>query len=271
MAWALGPSGETYLYRLAVTVDTTGITPGASYDAAITVGPDLEAFWATVQSNGYDIALGYGDSTGLIPYLRHTWLYAARGAVLRCTATMSALAVSGSVQVLYLYWGPSDGVAVTGDPSTGSYTPTVTGSTTAPLIYPDGPTIALSSASWQQDASSNTPSPAQTVLCGLGEGRWAVLDTGPGARYPAGYSYNGHDVYQDVGWVHVAVTGADASAPTWATSLGLRFAIDDTRGVLRSQIDVTHASDGLAVYHIGRSQGRSEKHYIRIRGIEPAL
>jgi hypothetical protein len=53
--------------------------------------------------------------------------------------------------------------------------------------------------------------------------------------------------------------------------LGLRFAVEDGRGVLRSQIDVSHASDGLAVYQIGRSQGRVEKHYLRIRGIEPVV
>lgn len=270
MAWALGPNGETYNYRLAVTVDTSGVTPGASYDVAITIGPDQEAFWDSVQANGYDIALSRGDSTGLIPYQRHTWAYAAKGAILRCTATHSALAVSGSMQVLYLYWSATGGAVAT-DPSTGTYTPTVTGAVTAPLVYPTGPTIRIESASWQQSADSNTPSAAQTVAVGVGEYRWGVLDTGPGATYPTGFSLNGHDVYQDVGWVHVAVTGSDASAPTWATSQGLRFAVEDGRGVLRSQIDVSHASDGLAVYQIGRSQGRVEKHYLRIRGIEPVV
>lgn len=270
MAWALGPNGETYNYRLAVTVDTSGVTPGAAYSVAIQVGPDQEAFWATVQANGYDIALGYGDASGLIPYQRHTWVYASKGAILRCTATHSALAVSGSMQVLYLYWGAVSGTVAT-DPSTGTYTPTVTGAVTAPLVYPTGPTIRIESASWQQSADSNTPSAAQTVAVGVGEYRWGVLDTGPGATYPTGFSLNGHDVYQDVGWVHVAVTGSDASAPNWATSQGLRFAVEDGRGVLRSQIDVSHASDGLAVYQIGRSQGRVEKHYLRIRGIAPVI
>ena len=67
MAWALGPAGETYNYRMAATIDTSGVTPGAAYDVAITIGPDQEAFWGTVQSNGYDIDIGYGDGSGLIP------------------------------------------------------------------------------------------------------------------------------------------------------------------------------------------------------------
>lgn len=270
MAWALGPSGETYNYRLAVTVDTSGVTPGAAYDVAITIGPDQEAFWETVQANGYDVALGYGDSTGLIPYQRFTWTYATKSAVLRATVTHTAAAAAGAMQVLYLYWGAVTGAVAT-DPSTGSYTPTVISEVTAPLVYPTGPTIRIESASWQQSTDSNAPSAAQTVAVGVGEKRWGVLETGPGATYPTGFSLNGHDVYQDVGWVHVATTGSDESAPTWATSQGLRFAVEDGRGVLRSQIGVSHASDGLAVYQIGRSQGRVEKHYLRIRGIEPVI
>jgi hypothetical protein len=271
MSWSLGPNGETYNYRLAVTAITDSITPGASYDVAITIGPDQEHFWATVQSSGYDIRLSTSvGNGGGIAYQRHTWLYSAKGAVLRATVTLPATAAAGAAHILYLYWNPVGGAVAT-DPSTGTYTPTVTGAVTAPLVYPTGPTIRIESASWQQSADSNTPSAAQTVVVGVGEYRWGVLDTGPGAVYPTGFSLNGRDVYQDVDWVHVAVTGSDASAPNWATSQGLRFAVEDGRGVLRSQIDVSHASDGLAVYQIGRSQGRLEKHYLRIRGIEPVI
>lgn len=272
MAWALGPNGETYNYRLAVTVDTSGVTPGASYDVAITIGPDQEAFWDSVQANGYDMYLSTSSGNGGgIAYQRYFWDTSAKGAILRATVTLPSTVTSGAMHVLYLYWGPADGAAVTTDPSTGTYTPTVTGAVTAPLVYPTGPTIRIESASWQQSADSNAPSAAQTVAVGVGERRWGVLDTGPGLVYPTGFSLNGHDVYHDVDWVHVAVTGPDASAPTWATSQGLRFAIEDGRGVVRSQIEPTHASDGLAVYHVGRQQNRVEKHYLRIRGIEPVI
>jgi hypothetical protein len=271
MSWSLGPNGETYNYRLAVTAITDSITPGAAYDVAITIGPDQEAFWATVQSSGYDIRLSTSSgSGGGITYQRYLWLYSAKGAVLRATVTLPATATAGAAHILYLYWNPVGGAVAT-DPSTGTYTPTVNASVTAPLVYPAGPTIRIESASWQQSADSNTPSAAQTVAVGVGEGRWGVLDTGPGAVYPVGFSLNGHDVYQDVDWVHVATTGSDASAPNWAISAGLRFAVEDGRGVLRSQIDVSHASDGLAVYQIGREQGRVEKHYLRIRGIAPVI
>jgi hypothetical protein len=271
MSWALGPAGETYNYRMAATIDTSGVTPGASYDVAITIGPDQEAFWDTVQSNGYDIRLAKAAGTGGgITYQRYSWDTTAKGAVLHATVTLPSTAATGAMHVLYIYWGATGGTVAT-DPSSGTYTPTVSGGVTAPLIYPDGPTIRIESASWQQSADSNTPSAAQTVAVGVGEKRWATLDTGPGASYPAGFSLNGHETYQDVDWVHVSVTGSDASAPNWATSAGLRFATESGRGVLRSQIDVTHASDGLAVYQVGTNQGRLFKHYLRLRGIEPVI
>lgn len=271
MSWSLGPSGEIYNYRMAVTAITDSITPGASYDVAITIGPDQEAFWSTVQANGYDVRLSTAvGSGGGIAYQRHTWSYAAKGAILRATVTLPATAASGALHVLYIYWGATTGT-VTTDPSTGTYTPTVSAETTPPLAYPDGPTIRIESASWQQTADSNTPSALQTVAVGVGEKRWATLDTGPGASYPAGFSLNGSAVYQDVEWVHVSTTGSDASAPNWVTSAGLRFATESGRGVLRSQVDVTHASDGLAVYQIGTNQNRLFKHYLRIRGIAPVI
>ena len=60
MSWAIATNGAQYSSRVAVTVDTTGIAPGASVVARLSIGPDLEAFWNTVQSNGYDIRLATG-------------------------------------------------------------------------------------------------------------------------------------------------------------------------------------------------------------------
>jgi len=271
MPWPVGPNGETYRYRLAATALSTAITPGDSYDVAITIGPDQTGFWDTVQANGYDIALGYGDSAGIISYQRFFWDATVRGAVLRATVTLPASAPAGAVQVLYVYWGPTDGVAVTSDPSTGTPGGTVSASVVAPLIYPEGPTIRLDGGVWRQDGSSNTPTPAQTVVCGVGERRYGIADLGPDWRYPAGYDLNGHDQAGDVGWAHIVVTGSDASAPDWAISLGLRVYVDDVGTAVRVQIDVSHASDGLAVLYVGRSTGRIEKHYYRLRGIEPAI
>jgi hypothetical protein len=271
MSWSLGPNGETYNYRMAVTAITNSITPGNAYDVAITIGPDQESFWATVQSSGYDVRLSTSvGNGGGITYQRYYWAYASKGAILRATVTLPATAAVGAVHILYIYWGPTGGAVAT-DPSSGTYTPTVSGQVTAPLVYPDGQTIRIESASWQQSGDSNTPSALQTAVVGVGEGRWATLDTGPGASYPTGFSLNGSATYQDVDWVHVSTTGVDASAPNWVISAGLRFAVESGRGVLRSQIDVTHASDGLAVYQIGAESGRLFKHYLRIRGIAPVV
>lgn len=271
MSWSLGPNGETYNYRLAVTALTTSVTPGDSYDVAITIGPDQEAFWNTVQANGYDIRLSTSvGNGGGITYQRHTWLYSAKGAILRATVTLPATATAGASHVLYVYWGPTTGAVAT-DPSTGTPGSTITGAVIAPLVYPEGPTVRLDGGAWRQDGSSNAPTVGQTVICGVGETRYGIADLGPDWRYPTGYSLNGHDQAGDVDWVHIAVTGSDASAPNWATSLGLRVYVDDVGAAVRVQLGVTHASDGLAVLQVGRSTGRLERHYYRLRGIEPAL
>jgi hypothetical protein len=271
MSWSLGPNGETYRYRLAATALTSSVTPGDSYNVAITIGPDQEAFWNTVQANGYDIRLSTSAGNGGgISYQRFYWDTTVKGAILRATVTLPATATAGACHVLYVYWGPESGTVVT-DPSTDTPGGTVSASVIAPLNYPEGPTIRLDGGAWRQDGSSNTPTPAQTVVCGVGERRYGIADLGPDWRYPAGYSLNGHDQAGDVDWVHVVVTGSDASAPNWAISDGLRVYVDDVGAAVRVQLDVSHASDGLAVLYVGRSTGRIEKHYYRLRGIEPAI
>ena len=77
MSWAIATNGAQYASRVAVTVDTTGIAPGASVVARLTIGPDLEAFWSTVQSNGYDVMIAYSNGSA-IPHERASWTYASK-------------------------------------------------------------------------------------------------------------------------------------------------------------------------------------------------
>ncbi len=270
MSWITASNGSNYAYRIAVTCDTTGATPGgAAVVARLTIGPDLVPFWDAVQSNGYDVRFATAGGS-IIAHERAAWDYTNRAAFFDFEIDVPATAPAGAVRTIYLYFSPATAVAV--DPSAGPFANTVNAYAEPGRIMPAGRAILWDSPSWSQSAASNTPAPAQTVVVGVGEYRHIYAVLGWSLRYQTGYSYRGSDVSGDVDWLYTVVTGVHASAPTWMLAGNLRLFTDESGHTVRSIVNVQDDSDGLAVLWVGWSDSLTEeRHYLKLRGIAPAI
>jgi hypothetical protein len=270
MAWITASNGANYAFRVAVTCDTTGATPGgAAVVARLAIGPDLAHFWETVQSNGYDVRFATAGGS-IIVHERATWTYASKVGIFDFEIDVPATAPAGAVRTIYLYYGPATAVAV--DPSAGPFANTVGAYAEAGRIMPAGRAILWDSPSWSQSAGSNTPTPAQTAVVGVDEFRHIYAVLGWSLRFQEGYSYNGSDVFEDVDWLYVVTTGGHASAPNWMLAANLRLFTDETGHTVRALVNVQNASDGLAVLRVGWGGFLTEeRHYLKLRGIAPAI
>jgi hypothetical protein len=270
MAWITASNGANYAFRVAVTCDTTGATPGgAAVVARLTLGPDLVPFWDNVQSNGYDVR--FADAGGsIIAHERATWDHTNRIAIFDFEVELPATAPAGAVRTIYLYCSPATAVAV--DPSAGPFANTVNAYAEPGRIMPAGRAILWDSPSWSQSAGSNIPTPAQTAVVGVDEYRHIYAVLGWSLRYQAGYSRYGSDVVEDVDWLLTEVTGVHASAPTWMLPGNLRLFTDESGHTVRTIVNVQDDSDGLAVLRVGWSGFLTEeRHYLKLRGIAPAI
>jgi hypothetical protein len=270
MAWITASNGSNYAFRVAVTCDTTGATPGgAAVVARLTIGPDLAHFWATVQSNAHDVRFATAGGS-VITHERATWSYSSKVGVFDFEIDVPATAPAGAVRTIYLYYGPATTVAA--DPTAGPFANTVGAYAEAGRIMPAGRAILWDSPSWGQSAGSNTPTPAQTAVVGVDEFRHIYAVLGWSLRFQPGYNYNGSDVFEDVDWLYVVTTGGHASASSWMLAANLRLFTDETGYTVRTLVNVQNASDGLAVLRVGWSGFLTEeRHYLKLRGIAPAI
>jgi hypothetical protein len=137
---------------------------------------------------------------------------------------------------------------------------------------PAGRAILWDSPSWSQSSGSNTPAPAQTVVVGVGEYRHIYAVLGWSLRYQPGYSLYGSDVVEDVDWLFVETSGVDVTAPNWMLPGNLRLFVDESGHTVRAIANVQDDSDGLAVLWVGWSGSLTEeRHYLKLRGIAPAI
>ncbi len=271
MAWAVATDGTNYQYRIALTVDTSGATPGGpAVVARANLGAELEHFWANVQANGYDVMIATASGNA-IAHERATWTYASKIAQFDFSVTLNTDADSGAMAVVYLYYTAGATIAV--DPSTAVAAHSVDAYPEPGRLIPDGRAVLWDSPSWRQSTASNTPAPLQTVGVGVGEVRHFFVSLGPSLRYQTGYSFRGFDVFEDVDWVYVEVTGVDPSAPNWMLPGNLRLFVDENGPTVRGLVNVQDDSDGLATLRVGWSSSYStiEEHYLKLRGLAPAI
>lgn len=271
MSWAIATNGSQYASRVAVTVDTTSLAPGGNAVARLSIGPDLEAFWDTVQSNGYDVMIAYSNGT-TITHERATWTYASKIAQFDFDVTLSATAVSGAVQVVYLYWGPATAVAV--DPSAGPFANTINAYAESPRVMPAGRTIVLDNGSWSESAASLTPTPAQTVVAVVNERRHCITPPLTGLSFGPGASFRGSTAFEDIDWCYIAAEDASAGAlAAWTAAADLRVWTDATGSTVRGLITPTTNVDGMITLTVGwgQSAGALDKRVITVRAIAPAI
>lgn len=117
---------SSYKYRFPVAVDNLA-GAAAGFDISFTIPKDLEEFWSTVLSTGYDIRVCTSDGATLAVFQRQSWTYATRTAVIECQNVSLAAA---SMCQIWLYWGyasASDGAGsfVAASPKTGYLFPAV--------------------------------------------------------------------------------------------------------------------------------------------------
>lgn len=271
MAWIVASNGSEYAGRLAITCDTSGATPGgAAVVARVTLDPSLVDFWATVQSNGYDIRLATGGGS-LIAHERASWTYAAKFGVLDFEIDAPATAPAGCVRVVYLYYGPATAVAV--DPSAGPFANTVQAWVEPARIMPAGRSIQWTSMAANESAASLTPAPAQTVVAIQGERRIFVTEAMQGIRLGTGFLFNGADLDDDVDWLMINVEdSAGAALTAWSSVLGLRAFADSAGTYIRGIFTPDTNEDGMATLQIGWSSFDAiDKRVITVRSIAPAI
>lgn len=270
MSWAIATNGALYASRAAVTVDTTGVTPGNSAVARLTLSADIEAFWDTVQSNGYDVMIAYSDGTA-ITHERASWTYASKSAQFDFSVTLNSGASSGSVQIVYLYWGPAS--VVSADPSAGPFANTITAYVDAPRVLPAGRTITLDTGAWEESAASQTPTPSQTVVAIVNERRHFATPPLVGLSFAVG-TYRGSAAFEEVDWCFVKAEDADAvSLSAWVSAANLRAFTSADGTVVRGLLTPTTSVDGMVTLLVGWGQSNSstDKRVITVRAIAPAI
>lgn len=271
MAWIVASNGSEYRARLAITCDTSGATPGgASVVARVTLDPSLADFWATVQSDGYDIRLATGGGS-LIAHERASWTYAAKIGQLDFEITLPTDAPSGSMRVVYLYYGPATAVAV--DPSAGPFANTVEAWVEPARIMPAGRSIQWTAMAANESAASLTPAPTQTVVAIMGERRIFVTEAMQGIRLGPGFLFNGADSDDDVDWLMINVEDSAAAALTaWSSVLDLRAFTDASGTYVRGLFSPDTNEDGMATLQIGWSGlAAVDKRVITVRALAPAI
>ena len=271
MAWIVASNGSEYRARVAITCDTSGATSGgAAVVARVTLDPSLVDFWATVQSNGYDIRLATGGGS-IIAHERASWSYAAKVGQLDFEIDVPATAPSGCMRVVYLYYGPATAVAA--DPSAGPYANTVDAWAEQSRVMPAGRSIAWTAMAATESAASLTPAPAQTVVAIQGERRAFVTEPLQGMRFGPGYTYNGTDLADDVDWLTIAVEDNAAAALTaWSSALDLRAFTDAAGTTVRGIFSPDTNENGMATLRIGWSGlAAIDKRVITVRAIAPAI
>ena len=271
MAWIVASNGSEFTNRLAITCDTSGATPGgAAVVARVTLDPSLVDFWATVQSNGYDIRLATGGGS-IIAHERASWDHVAKVAQLDFEINVPATAPSGCMRVVYLYYGATTTVAV--DPSAGPYANTVEAWVEPARVMPAGRSIVWTAMAANESAASLTPAPAQTVVAIQGERRIFVTEPMQGIRLGPGYLLNGTESDDDVDWLTIAVEDSAAAALTaWSSVLDLRAFVDANGTTVRGILSPDTNEDGMATLRIGWSGlAALDKRVITVRAIAPAI
>lgn len=271
MAWIVASNGSEYAGRLAITCDTSGATPGgAAVVARVTLDPSLVDFWATVQSNAYDIRLATGGGS-IIAHERASWTYASKIGQLDFEIDVPATAPSGCMRVVYLYYGAATAVAV--DPSAGPFANTVQAWPEPARIMPAGRSILWTSMAANESAASLTPAPAQTVVAIQGERRIFVTEPMQSIRLGPGFRYNGSDLSDDIDWLMIAVEDSAASAlASWSSVLDLRAFTDATGTYVRGIFSPDSNEDGMATLQVGWSGLEAlDKRVITVRAIAPAI
>ena len=271
MAWIVASNGSEYRARLAITCDTSGATPGgAAVVARVTLDPSLVDFWATVQSDGYDIRLATAGGS-LIAHERASWTHASKFGALDFEITLPADAPSGAMRVVYLYYGPATTVAV--DPSAGPFANTVEAWVEPARIMPAGRSIQWTAMAANESAASLTPAPVQTVVAIQGERRIFITEAMQGMRLGVGFLYNGTDLADDVDWLMINVEDSAASALTaWSSVLDLRAFVDSAGTYIRGIFSPDTNENGMATLQIGWSGlDAVDKRVITVKAIAPAI
>lgn len=271
MAWIVASNGSEYRARLAITCDTSGATPGgAAVVARVTLDPSLVDFWATVQSNGYDIRLATGGGS-LITHERASWAYASKIGQLDFEIDAPATAPAGSMRVVYLYYGPATTVAV--DPSAGPFANTVEAWVEPARVMPAGRSIQWTAMAANESAASLTPAPVQTVVAIMGERRIFVTEAMQGIRLGTGFLFNGADLDDDIDWLMINVEDSAAAAlTTWSSVLDLRAFTDASGTYVRGAFSPDTNENGMATLQIGWSGlAALDKRVITVKAIAPAI
>lgn len=261
MPW---PQSSARRYRLAVCWKVDATDP-----VAVKLDPELADFWATVQSDGYDILVC--DAQGVaLAHQRTAWTYASKTGAVKITCPT---VVSGAVQgVVYLYWGASATVAV--DPST-----TVSGTAEPGYVIPDAAIPAVTLPRLDPVVSGNGTAPA-TVIIAPTAGTTLVAVLVPLVTM-ARASQGGPEL-EDLAGVEVDVLDADGDTePTtpanWWSDTTVRVGASAERGtVILVPVTPDEAQDALLrvkAYLQGPASGglpaRTVPFYATIRGVAP--
>lgn len=261
MPW---PQSSARKYRLAVAWKVDATDP-----VAVKLDPELADFWATVQSNGYDILVC--DAQGVaLAHQRTAWTYASKTGSVKITCPT---VVSGAVVgVVYLYWGAAATVSV--DPST-----TVSGTAEPGYVLPDaGLDVTLVEQTTPVPAG-NGYAPSAVVIAPTGGTTVVAIPVRLDLMATA--SQGGREL-EDLAGVEVDVLDGDADGdPTtpanWWSDANVRAATHPERGtVILASLTPDETADALLrvrAYLQGPASGsrpaRTAVTYAIIRGVAP--
>lgn len=151
---------STQTKRASVAAWSTG-TAG-TYDATVVPAADMEEFWGSVQSTGYDVRFYSADGTSL-PYARSSWTYASRTASFRVTGIVTTAA--DQIVQFFMYWGASASDGAT-SPAVGN------GPLTCAILYAATPGSVIN----VRPQPAGATSPAVTVTKAVGDTIWLWWD-----------------------------------------------------------------------------------------------
>lgn len=261
MPW---PQSSPRKYRLAVCWKVDATDP-----VSVKVDPELADFWATVQSDGYDLLVC--DAQGVaLAHQRTAWTYASKTGAVKITCPT---VVSGAVQgVVYLYWGASSTVAA--DPST-----TVSGTAEPGYVIPDATLPAVLLQRVDPVVSGNGTAPAVVIIAPT---VGATLVAVPVPLVTMSRASQGGPELEDLAGIEVDVLDADGDTePTtpanWWSDTTIRAAASPERGtVILVPVTPDEAQDALLrvkAYLQGPASGglpaRTVTTYAIIRGVAP--
>jgi len=261
MPW---PQSSARRFRIAAAWDVNG-----SNAISVKLDPELADFWATVQSNGYDLLCC--DAQGVaLAHQRTSWTYASNTGSLKITCPT---VVAGSVlAVVYIYWGASTTIAA--DPSVA-----VAGATENGSVLPDVLLDAVLVQRLDPVPAGNGTSPAVAVIAPI---VGATLIGVPMRLATMARAAQGGPELEDVAGVEVEVLdsngdGEPASPANWWSNASVRVAAHPEKGtIVLLLITPDEAVDALLrvkAYLQGPASGglpaRTVTTYATIRGVNP--